>query len=240
MENEPKKAATPPYVAYRTLKNFLAKFQQGTPGRIERGLMGNLSGAVQSQLTTALKYLGFVSDNNVPTPMMKKFVMTPEAEQTSMLKALLTDTYPFIFGNMLEFDFSTATGKMLRERFEEHTSATGETITRCMAFLKDAAQDAGIAVSPFLRGSNGATKKKSTPSQRRDRVTEQSSTLGPTPTNNNAGSGANQSPIEAQSSLLLWGLFQRLPRPGSVWPKEERTQWTDTLNNVLALEYKEK
>lgn len=240
METEIKKASTPPYVAYRTLKNFLSKFQQGTPGRIERGLMGNLSGAVQSQLTTALKYLGFVSENNVPTPMMKKFVTAPEAEQTSMLKALLTDTYPFIFGNMFEFDFSSATGKMLRERFEEHTSATGETITRCMAFLRDAAQDAGIAVSPFLRGSNGAAKKKSTPSQRRDRASEQTTnTQGSNAANHNS-TGVGQGSIEAQSSLLLWGLFQRLPKPGSVWPKEERNQWTETLNNVLSLEYKEK
>lgn len=236
MEQSTKKEATPPYVAYRTLRTFLERFKQGTPGRIERNLMGTMSGAVQSQLTSALKSLGFISENNVPTDFMKRYVAAPETERTDMLRGMLTVHYPYIFGSS-DFDFGTATGAMLKERFEEHSTASGATVIRCMAFLKDAAVDAGIPVSQFLtrkKGGNGGQKRKPAAAQRKANTTTQPQVL---PAGHHPGRHA---PIEAQNSLLLWGLFERLPKPGSVWPKDERAQWTDTLNNVLALEYKEK
>ena len=239
MESTKAKRFTPPYVAYKTLTNFLEKFQQGVPGRIERGLMGNLSGAVQSQLTTTLKYLHLMSDNNVPTDEMKRLVVAQGNDRIEQMKALIVKNYPFVF--TADFDFSTATGSMLRERLEEQTSATGETVTRCIAFLKDAALDAGIPVSPYLshtkKSGGGGQKKKAAPASRKNDK----------PPEHNTGEGGKdeqrhtQHPhIEAQSSLLLWGLFQRLPKPGSVWPKAERDQWTQTLNNVLTLEYRDK
>ena len=229
------KKTTPPYVAYKTLKNFLEKFQQGTPGRIERGLMGNLSGAVQSQLTTALKYLHLISDNNIPSDDMKRLVVAQGAEQTKLMKDIITRHYPFIFSP--DFDFTTATGTMLHERFEQSTGASGETVNRCIAFLKEAAQDVGIPVSPFLShktgGAGGVRKKTPQTARKNDKTTEQTPPAGDTSQN-------MQTPrIEAQNSLLLWGLFQRLPKPGSPWPKQDREQWTQTLNNVLTLEYPE-
>src|ERR1700722_15740673 len=134
--------------------------------------MGTMSGAVQSQLVTALKYLQLMSDNHVPTEDMKRLVVAEDVERTKLMKALIIKHYPFVFGG--DFDFATATGSMLQERFEEHTGASGETVTRCIAFLKDAAQDAGIAVSPFLshKKGNGAGRKKpaSTNSRKTDRT----------------------------------------------------------------------
>src|ERR1700722_5124893 len=137
--------------------------------------MGTMSGAVQSQLVTALKYLQLMSDNHVPTEDMKRLVVAEDVERTKLMKALIIKHYPFVFGG--DFDFATATGSMLRERFEEHTGASGETVTRCIAFLKDAGQDAGITVSPFLshnKKSNGAGRKKATsnPSRKSDKPAE--------------------------------------------------------------------
>ncbi|HEY4360107.1 MAG TPA: DUF5343 domain-containing protein [Bryobacteraceae bacterium] len=235
-ETNTKKLATPPYVAYRTLRNFLEGFQQGTPGRIERSAMGGKSGAVQSQLMTALRFLGFVSENNVPLDVMKKFVTGDAAAQGQMMGSILRQHYPFIFSD--DFDFATATGSMVRERFEEHTSATGETVARCINFLKDAAQDAGIQVSPFLSHKNANGPKKRSATAGGQRKTERPAER-PTNESGTGPSVTNQPQIAAQSSLLLWGLFQRLPKPGSVWPKTDRDQWTETLNNVLMLEYKE-
>ncbi len=71
MDTPERKAATPPYVAYKTLSNFLDRFKQGLPGRIDRGLMGSMSGAAQSQVTTALRFLGMISENNIPYPIME-------------------------------------------------------------------------------------------------------------------------------------------------------------------------
>src|ERR1700761_1329612 len=148
MDTPEKKAATPPYVAYKTLANFLDRFKQGLPGRIDRGLMGSMSGAAQSQVTTALRFLGMISENNIPNVIMKRYVTGEETERKAALREMLEKSYPFIFqGN---FDISTATAHMLREAFAANTSATGETVSRCMAFLKDAAADAGINVSQYI------------------------------------------------------------------------------------------
>ena len=50
MEALVKKVPVPPYVAYKTLKNFVERYKQGLPSRIDRGLMGSMSGAAQSQV----------------------------------------------------------------------------------------------------------------------------------------------------------------------------------------------
>jgi Family of unknown function (DUF5343) len=226
----------PPYVAYKTLSNFLDRFKQGLPGRIDRGLMGSMSGAAQSQVTTALRYLGMISENNIPTALMRRYVSGQEQERQAALFEMLTKSYPFIFGG--DFNLATATASQLREEFADNTTATGETLGRCMAFLKDAALDAGIIVSPFIlqkKTRNPVVKKRSAAPSRDekspDRAAKESS---PLPQNAPALPA-----FPAQASLLLSGLFQRLPRPGTVWAKDDRERWVQTLNNVLLLEYPE-
>jgi hypothetical protein len=235
MDTPEKKAATPPYVAYKTLSNFLDRFKQGIPGRIDRGLMGSMSGAAQSQVTTALRFLGMISENNIPNPIMKRYVSGEEGERKAALREMLEKSYPFIFRG--GFDLSTATAHMLRENFAENTSATGETISRCMAFLKDAAADAGIEVSPYIlqkSARSGGTGKKRSTVKKAPQVAE------PIPTNTQGAAHIPKTaPFAAQSSLLLMGLFHRLPVPGSRWERDDRERWVQTLQNVLLLEYPE-
>jgi hypothetical protein len=237
MESNEKKTAAPPYVAYKTLANFIDRFKQGLPGRIDRGLMASMSGAAQSQVTTALRYLGMISENNIPTPLMKRYATGEESEHKEALREMLSGSYPFIFDPAYNFDLSTATASQLREQFAEHTSATGETLGRCMAFLKDAAQDADIHVSPFIRQGKTRTTgaKKRTAPPRRESNPGRSVAAVPPP----SAAHAPSTPAAAQSSLLLSGLFSRLPKPGTAWPAVERQRWVETLNNVLLLEYPE-
>lgn len=221
----------PPYVAYKTLSNFLERFKQALPGRIDRGLMGSMSGAAQSQVTTALRYLGMISENNIPTQLMRRYATGEESERRAALREMLQASYPFIFSG--DFDLSTATASQLRECFADKTSATGETLGRCMAFLKDAAADADIDVSPFITQKKARTpgvKKRAASPSREERTTKYTP-----PAHHPTAPMA----FPAQASLLLSGLFQRLPKPGTVWPQEERERWVQTLNNVLLLEYPE-
>ena len=57
-------------------------------------------------------------------------------------------------------------------------------------------------------------------------------------THPNTKSSGHPGSIPAQNSLLLWGLFQRLPPPGTVWSQDDQVHWIETLKNVLTLEYK--
>jgi hypothetical protein len=194
-----------------------------------------MSGALRSQLIVALRYLGFTSENNLPLDPMKAYVVSEGDERQRLLRTALFKAYPYIFDN--DFDIGSATASHLRAEIEAHTAATGETVDRCIAFLKDAAQDAGIAVSKYItqKKPRGMAPKRRVNTARKNGEGEAA------PKNPPPAPDFQQQPpgIEAQNSMLLWGLFQRLPKPGSVWPKEQRDQWTQTLNNVLALEYKE-
>jgi hypothetical protein len=233
MESVEKRIAAPPYVAYKTLSNFLDRFKQGVPGRIDRGLMASMSGAAQSQVTTALRFLGMISENGIPTKTMREYLAREDEERKKYLADILAFAYPFIFVSD-SFDLATATASQLRDAFEANTSASGETVGRCMSFFKDAAADAGLKVSPYI-----TQKKARTPGVRRrpqPRREEKHAAEKHTPAAVHTPPPAS---IPAQASLLLSGLFQRLPKPGTVWPKEDRERWVQTLQNVLLLEYPE-
>ena len=235
METVEKKKAAPPYVAYKTLKNFLERFKQALPSRIDRGLMGSMSGAAQSQVVTAMRYLGMISESGLPTQLMRRYVTGEEAESKAALMEMLMAAYPFIFETVDsdEFHISSATSQQLREVLEANTTATGETLDRCIAFVKDAALDAGFKVSPYILQKKGRTpgaRKKTNALRKNERVSEK-----PMVQPSHASVAA---PFPAQSSLLLSGLFQRLPKPGTVWARDQRERWVQTLNNVLMLEYR--
>lgn len=234
MEATEKKKAAPPYVAYRTLSNFLDRFKQGIPGRIDRGLMASMSGAAQSQVTTALRFLKMITEHGHPTELLKRYVSGQEADRKAALMEMLEESYPFVFAG--GFDIGTATGSQLRESFAENTSATGETLQRCIAFFKDAAADADIVVSPYItqkQGRASGPRKRAAAPRREEKVIER------TPSQTPATPPAGKPAVPAQASMLLWGLFERLPKPGTVWPLYERERWVQTLNNVLLLEYPE-
>jgi len=234
MEAGDKKRPAPPYVAYRTLSNFVERFRQGLPSRIDRGLMGSMSGAAQSQVITALRFLGMISENGLPTKHMQRYATGEEEERRGALFEMLMAAYPFLFDTN-EFSIKSATASQLREAMEANTSATGETLMRCIAFVKDAAQDAGFSVSPFIlqkKGRIAGGRKRAQKTRREEKPTERAH---PNPVAHSPISPA----MPALASLMLSGLFQRLPKPGTVWAKDERERWMQTLNNVLLLEYPE-
>jgi len=240
MRDQKEKIAAPPYVPYRTLRSFLERFKQGVPGRVDRGVMNAMSGAVQSQVKTALRYLLLISEHDIPSELMKALCVAEGDSRKSVLKTIIKSAYPYMFDDP-SFEFSSATGSQVREQIEKNTTATGETVNRCLAFLKDIALDAGIAVSPFFhqkRQKNGARKSRA-PAESARATKNATEHVGEYRAGN-PGINPPTTHIPAQDSLLLWGLFRRLPKPGSVWPKADREQWTATLNNVLVMEYREK
>lgn len=232
----PVKGSAPPYVPYRTLQTFLERFKQGVPNRVGTDLMRTMSGGVRSQLLTSLKSFGLISDTGVPHDRMKRLCAAEGAERQKVLKELIEACYPYLFRE--GFQFSTTTMSLLREAIQDHTSASGETVGRCIAFLKDAATDAGITVSPFLQETKTRTPRNGT--RRTPATPRRSERVDPPPPQQHRPPGDEQQgrqTIPAEESLLLWGLFQRLPKPGTPWPKADRDQWTKTFENVLSMEY---
>jgi len=143
-----KQKVSPPYVAFRTLWNFLDRLGEvGTPPRIDRTVWrDNLSGAYGSQLMAALRFLKLIDDEGNADPDLKRMA-EDGAMRKSILSTRLTDVYaPAISG----LDLSAATSGQLNERFRENYSVTAATFDKAIAFFLQAAQAADIPLSTYI------------------------------------------------------------------------------------------
>ena len=141
-------ALGPPYVSYRTLRNYLeALAVSGAPNRIDRSVLGNLSGLVQSQLLTAMRYLDLINEEGVPTARLTELVGVEGSKRSQVLTGILQNAYPFMFGS---FKLSGATPGQVRERIEAQ-GVSGETVRKSVAFFLAAAKDAGIILPTHLK-----------------------------------------------------------------------------------------
>ena len=148
-----RKNPIPPYVAYRTCRNFLVQLEkQGLPGRIDRSVLAHKSGTVQSQLLLALRFLGLIHKSGKPTEDLKRLLTGSQRERMAHFKSLLERSYPFVFGS--GFDVETATSDQTEELFRR-TGASGETLRRCISFFVSAARESGIPVSSYIKPHRG-------------------------------------------------------------------------------------
>ncbi len=146
---DPTPKVTPPYLSFRTLRNFLdAMRTNGIPGRVDRSVLKNLSGGAQSALIGALRFLDLIAVDTAPTPNLERLVRADAEARREIMRELLRRHYPFMFPPAFALD--TATAKMVRETFDEAFGG-GDTSRKAMVFFLAAAKDSGVAVSPFVK-----------------------------------------------------------------------------------------
>lgn len=210
--NNPK--SPPPYVAWKTLKNFLRSLVQGVPPQIDKSMMRSLSGGVQSQIIQALKAMRLIDDKGVPSAKMEQLVKAEGDEFKKVLRDVLSATYPFLRSG--SFNPKLATMKMLED--EMGKMAGGGTVSKCIAFFIPAAKDAGIELSTYIEkpGKRAATNGK----PRKARVTVPGAALPPVPP---APPAAPQSDSASITHLLL----AKFPDFDPSWPNEIKAKWFD-------------
>ena len=111
---EPKNV--PPYLPYKTFKSFLEGLRVAMPARIDRSIMGSMSGGAQTLLIAALKYLSLTTPQDAPTEKLTRLVNSEGQEWQKVFKDILTSGYGFIFKDGL--DLMRATPRQLDEQFE--------------------------------------------------------------------------------------------------------------------------
>jgi hypothetical protein len=212
-------SAIPPYVPYKTLGNFLDGIKAtNMPSRIDRSVMPSMSGSLQGQLTSALRYLELVTPNGVPTERLVKIVNAEGAEKQKALRELIISAYPFLFKN---FDLERATTKQLEEQFAS-AGANGATVRKCMAFFMGAAKAADIKLSPHLKPFKSVVRNG------RNRRTVASGT--PAPTNGVYQSVPQHDPGHATWEQLLLSKFPNFD-PG--WPDDVKTKWFAAFDQLM-------
>lgn len=152
---------TPPYISYSTLLTFLGDMKEhGIPPQVDRSVLTRFSGGVQSQLMLALRALGLLREGDRPTPLLEELVGAHEtAHYPEKLKALLKDTYPYVFA----LNLMTATPSMFAKAFSDNLSAKEDVLRKCRTFFLNAAKDAGISVGPRIETAKFPRSRVSNP-----------------------------------------------------------------------------
>jgi hypothetical protein len=219
--------AVPPYLSFKTFKGFIDGLKVGIPTRIDRTVLSSMSGASQSQLMAALRYLGLVSQHAVTGDKLAALVNSEGPEYQRVLSGILKDGYPFLFS---DFDLQRATTGQMEEAFRK-AGASGETIRKCVAFFLAASKSASMPVSPHIKTSSVT---------RTVRI-KKNATI--TPSNGDAGVNAPMTdpvaplvppPMASWSQLLL----AKFPSFDPNWPNEVKTKWFESFEKLMKSEGK--
>lgn len=217
-------APVPPYVPYRTFRNFIDGLKQGIPGRIDRSVMPSMSGATQGQLISALRYLGLVTEMCHPTAALAKLVNSEGSERAKALRDVLTDSYAFLFKNA-GFNLKTATPRMVEEQFAA-AGASGGTVDKCVAFFMAGAKEAEIEMSPFANQRGPRVGRSRQRAQPRDAVSP-------------IANGAEQMGVAMADSMgapgMTWAqlLLSKFPSFDPAWPDEVKSKWFDAFDKLM-------
>jgi hypothetical protein len=214
--------AVPPYLSFKTFKGFVDGLKVGIPTRIDRTVLSSMSGASQSQLMAALRYLGLVSDKALTTEKLSSLVNSEGVEYQRILSAILKEGYPFLFH---DFDLLRATTGQIEDAFRK-AGASGETIRKCVAFFLAAARSASLAVSPHIKTSS---------------VTRAASNRPKKPSGSNGGTevknlGYNSPPpTPPPPTMASWSqmLLAKFPSFDPAWPDEVKTKWFESFEKLM-------
>ena len=230
---------SPPYVSYMTFRNLLEWLEsEEVPLRFDRSFWSKkYSGSVGPQLMSGLRFLNLLIEER-PTPLLERLISSKGDDRKTELRAMYREAYGAVDFNTLQ----RATPGMLKEWFESY-AIVGATVRKATAFFINALKDADEPLSNALRKlarnkKSGGTTSRSTGSRRNRTKIEPQTGTGkekdiepPTP-------AIQEGRAQAQASLMLWGLFKKLPEPGAVFSQPERKSWLEAATVLFNLEYK--
>ena len=132
------------------------------PARIDRSVWGQrVSGSSGIQLMTGLRALELVDDDGRPSEDLEHLTGVEGDERRAALAALLRRHYKPVF----ELDLPRATRAQFREAFRSFGAKAG-VLAKCEAFFIQAAQDAGLELSPYVLAGRHVSRRSSSGSSR--------------------------------------------------------------------------
>lgn len=157
MAEEVKRAAA--YLPWKTFKGALDQLAQGLPSRIDRSVFPGIAWNVQSQLFAGMRFLGLLTGEDQPTPVLANLVSGTEEERKHKLRKVIEASY----SDLIAIDLTKATRAHFEEKLGELYNAVGDTRVKAARFFVSAANYTGIPLSSFIvpqaKGSNGAKRR---------------------------------------------------------------------------------
>ncbi len=226
MTSEKNRKRLPPYISYRTFRNFISQLQERIPARIDRSYWGDtLSGSTGTQLVAALRFLGLVDSMGKPTNRLRSLASAKGDQQAEALRQIAGEAYAFVLRSSL--DAQSATYAQLEEVFHETFQLTPDVGRKCIKFFVSLAADARMPLSPFMtkrfrwaHTSSGNTGTKSISKKAKHRIVQNLTV----PRN-----------VEEVPEDLSWNsmLLAKFPAFDPNWSDEVKLQWFTAFDELL-------
>jgi hypothetical protein len=151
MEQEKKtgqQETVPVYLSFKTFQSAIQSLRtHGLPDSLDRTAFGSRSGAEQTQILSAFRFMGLLNDSNKTQDPLRTLVKAKEntVEEKTVLTAILRQRYTNAFALNLE----SATPAQLDKAIGDY-GATGATKDRAVRFFIKACEYCGIKLSSRL------------------------------------------------------------------------------------------
>jgi hypothetical protein len=217
------KKTLPPYVSYRTFRNFIDGLETGIPDRIDRSYWGDrYSGSSGTQLMTALRFLGLVDGTGIPTTRMRQLVSAKGAQRSEILKQIGHTAFDFLSERSL--DPRGATYSQLEEAFYNTYQVTGDVARKCIKFFISLENDAGVILSPFIM--------KKTKTIRANTGRKKIATKAASGTKGNAVAQPQEIAVPVQSTWYEM-VLTKFPTFDPAWPDDVKLKWFEAFDTLL-------
>lgn len=233
------KAARPaPYVSWRTVKTLLSDMHDhGVPTRIDRSVVERFSGGVRSQLMPALRFLGLIQGDNLPT---ERFRLLAKSYGTAEWQAALSELVQSEYSSLFSLDLESATPSHFNETFRKAFPGSDGVLVKCQTFFIQAAQDAGIKIgSRLLAGKKrgpvaGAGRKKAA---KKEAAPNSDSEIPINRAGGNNQKNHTPPPIDKDGSARSFEkeLLAKFPEFDPKWEDEIKKQWFAGFQQFMAL-----
>jgi len=156
-ESQGAKTPTPPAFSFTTLVNFLDGFKDGSvPSHIDKSVYpSTMSFSNKAVMPGALKFLGLISESNVPEPIFHELVKADEAGKVELWRQIISDKYQFLFEGL---DIKKTTTAVVMDRFKAQ-NISGDTVRKAITFFLHAAKVAKMEVSQHVKAPKPAFRK---------------------------------------------------------------------------------
>jgi hypothetical protein len=231
--DEKEKGVIPPYVPYKTFRNFVDGLKP-VPPVIDRSIMRTMGGALQGQLFAALRYLKLIDENGKTQESLKTLAQGKDQERQKILSQILHSGYPFLFNPVKgDFNLTNGTNNQFINQFQEQ-GASGDTVRKCGKFFLDAAKDAGITVSQYIQPTKISKPRTSSPKMTRPRSTVEKDSQQPRENNYNIGNVGGDSQVSSPWGITFKAAFDLLPEYGKAhWTSFEREKWIVLMTALI-------
>lgn len=218
----------PPYTSFQSIKTMLAQFKEhALPDRIDRSVLTNFSGAVGSQILTALKFLRLTDQQGHPTAALRSLVDAYGTDEYPIaLKAIIEDAYAPIF----DLNLATCSPSQFFEKFKRTYSGADDVIRKSVTFFLNAASDAAIPVSSFIMKA----RKPRVAAAKRRLSKSPAANKGREPDEHLEEEDDPPPPPPAKGNGFLDKLMEKFPALDPAWPDEVKAKWFDAFRELMA------